>query len=249
MFYYNVALKDITFSIQGMASQAYSHEILPLRPVANSFIPTRRSAIQIQPRPQDPPRPDPNLTKRQKRFVEQYIRNVPAVKARDIAGYAPSVDPWTHILSKPAVKNEIRRRLNDNYRDQELETDEIINGWRRVIDYNLLDYGYINQESGQFTLDLRNTTREQLDVVEGIEVDAYGRQKLRLPSKHAAREILARYKKILGDDKQGNGEGGKLTIESLDAMVKNYEVTINQIAQPQERKALPVIEAEQVATQ
>jgi len=214
-----------------MASTPGLPEYLPLRPSNTSFLPQRSSSIQVQSSPKQlvNQEVDQTLTRRQRRFIELYLRNKPAKEAAKEAGYADTTaaDPWTHILSRPAVRRELRRRLEEQYKDEELTTEEIINGWRRVKDYNLLDFGYIDPADGKFVLDLRNTTRDQLDVVEGIEIDAYGRQKLRLPSKHAAREVLAKYKKILSEDKN-TGENGKLTIESLDSIVKNYSLTVNQ---------------------
>jgi len=236
-----------------MESSNSEREFLPFRPTVNSLLPLKRELSTLPPRKSvnelqhiGPANNPSNLTRKQKKFVENYLRGMTDKDAALKAGYAKSVadNAWIEIRNKPVVQRELRRRMDEQYRDEELTTDEIINGWRHVIDYNLLDYGYINQENGQFVVDFRNSTREQMSLIEGIDTDAYNRQKIRLPSKHAARESLAKYKKILGDDK-GSGESGKLTIESLDGLVRNFtqnNITINQI---QERKELPqVIEAE-----
>ena len=241
-----------------MASPASGgHELLPLRPVANSFIPIRPSKVKVQPSPQELARQeeqvDPDLTRKNKLFVEHWLTGMTDEAAALKAGYAESTakNACIAIRRQPAVQREIRRRLSQQYKDCELTTDEIVNGWRRVTDANILDYVDV-QPDGSFKVNLNKVTREMADVIDELSMDAYGRPKIKLANKQTAREMLARFKNILSvSDKNQNGDS-KLTIESLDAMVKNYtqHVTVNQTinnnnALP-DRKALQPVEPQTI---
>ena len=217
------------------ASHQTSQEFIPLRPSATQFLPQPQIKAEIQ-LPEQPKPVCSDLTRKEKTFVENVLRGLSDKASATKAGYAPSVaeNAW-EIKNRPHVQRELRRRLDEAYEGEELTTNHIINGWRRVVDSNLLDYGYVN-EDGKFTFDLRATTREQMDVVEEISFDAYGKQKIRLASKQTAREALAKVNKVYASD-QDNGDGSKYSIQELDALVKNYSVTINQVST--EQKALP----------
>jgi|SRR5208282_4615427 len=226
-----------------------SPEFIPLRPSGMSFLPQAPIKAEIQLPEQEKQRQISSaLTRREKLFVEYVLQNMTDKAAATKAGYALSVaeNAW-EIKNRPHVQREIRRRLDESYKNEELTTDHLINGWRRVLDSNLFDYGYVG-EDGKFVFDLRHTTREQMDVVEEINFDAYGKQKIKLAAKQTARESLARIKKLYGDDKQ-DGTGSKYSISELDALVKNYSVTINQVSSIEQKTLPQVIEAETIAAQ
>jgi phage terminase small subunit len=213
-----------------MATSPSINELIPLRTLTQ--IPSRKP-IQIQSSLTSVSNltPGSDLTRKQKLFVEYWLTGLSDKEAALKAGYALSTAESACITVRkhPAVQREIRRRLSQHYKDFELTTDEIIESVRRLSDANLRDYVDL-QEDGGFKVNLNKVTREMWDAVEELSMDAYGRPKVRLVSKLAAREMLARFKKMYSEAGKQSGEGASFTIESLDKLVKNYtqNVTVNQ---------------------
>lgn len=212
-----------------MSSSQQTYEIIPARPISHPILPPRTSSIQVKPPIIPQPEQPIQLTRKQKLFVEHRLSGLTERNSALKAGYSQSMaDNAWQISSAPAVKKELRRRQIEQYKGQELETDEIINGWRRVVDANILDFVEV-QTDGSFKVNLTGITRAQADVVEELSLDAYGRPKIRLAAKHPAREMLARYKKLFTDTDEAKGSD-ELTIGKLDALVRNYsqKITVNQ---------------------
>lgn len=207
-----------------MSSIAQPIGLLPVRSCTSTDSPTLPLRKLSTPALQTAKKPEEGLTRKRKLFVEFHLRGLSDKEAALKAGYAASYaeNAW-QIRQNPAVAAEIRRRMSEHFRQHELTTDEIIDRTRRIAEANVLDYVDV-QPDGGFKVNLSKVSREQAEAIEELSTDAYGRAKLRLVSKLSANDQLARFKKMYADDadKSGGRDGGPLTIQSLDSIVKNY---------------------------
>lgn len=234
-----------------MTSLPQFNERLPLRPIKTSLLPLRQSPSQL--RHITPAPPVSGLTRRHKLFVEGKLRGKTDKEAALFAGYSLSTAENASVVIKkhPAVSRELRRRLHEQYKDEELTTDELVNDLRAIKDANILDYGDKSEDGKSFTPNFNKITHEMGLAIEEISVDAYGRAKVKLISKLATIDHLARIKKLYNDNKNGgSGDGSPFTVQSIDSMVRTYveNITVNVSQVPQqtlpERTSLRTIDAE-----
>jgi phage terminase small subunit len=175
----------------------------------------------------------PNLTRKQKKYIEKRVEGLSPSKAAVAAGYSPSVAnvAWTSIESNSLVKKEINRRVSEVFRGMELETSNIIDGIRHCAEWNILDYVERDPENpNKVYFDLRNVSRAQAEAIQSVGYDSEGRLKVTLTDKKAYKELLFKAKRIgESDSKHPMGvDGAPLTISALDAIVSQYRsVTIH----------------------
>lgn len=170
------------------------------------------------------------LTRKQLLFIEYYLRGLNAKKAAERAGYSPftSEVAATSILKHPAVVKEIRRRRDEIFDDEKIDTKWILNRAYQLANSNIMDVIEV-QEDGTFSVDLRYVTRDMAVAIKSLSYDPEGRPKVELVDPKGMIELLAKIYKVLGSDRDpmGDDEGSRpLTRESLDELVK--KVTVNQ---------------------
>jgi len=176
--------------------------------------------------------PLPELTRKQKRFVEYYLRGDSPKEAALKAGYSTSTadQALDAVLYRPAVAREIRRRQEALYRQMELTTDDVVDEIRRMAFANILDYVERDPDNpNKVYVDLRKIDRQQAAAIQELGYDADGRLKIRLVDKKGCLDTLARFKKIGEDSRHPLGaDGAPLTIQALDALIQqSSNITIN----------------------
>lgn len=204
-----------------------SGDLLPLRSVKET------TDIQhYSPPPQSSTTNHPTLTRKQKKFVEFFLRGMSCKQAALTAGYSASMaeNASVAIRKHPTVAREIQRRLDEDYEELELTTKMIENNNRRMAEWNLLDYGVI-QPDGNFKFDLRSVTREQAYAIQEVGWDPNGALRLRFADKKANNEMLGKFKKMGSPDEQVKSTSEeRITAQLLDALVSQHEakhITIN----------------------
>lgn len=170
------------------------------------------------------------LTKRQKLFVEFYLRGNSAYKSAIMAGY-PDVTArasTSAILDSEAVATEINRRGREKFRQLEIDSNKVLEETAKLAFSNVLDYIEVDN-NGNFTVDLRFVNRSMGAAIQEIGYDVQGRPKIRLADKKSALELLARIFKMLKDTDPTESDETKrpVTISVLDQIIQN--ITINQV--------------------
>lgn len=181
----------------------------------------------VRPEPPTTLEPRGRLTRKQRLFTEYYLRGHSAQKAALLAGYSPftACDASTLILRNPQVQTELRRRRDEYFRDEKIDTDWVIQEAAFVAKANMLDYIDVDKDRGTFEVNLKNVTRDMGSAIQELSYDPLGRPKIRLADKKAALELLAKLKKMFDDPSKGP-TGGAFTIQTLDRIIQN--VTVNQ---------------------
>lgn len=203
-----------------MNTQITLQQPLAPRPIKSSA--PKHSLVQVD-------RNQP-LTRKQLLFIEYYLRGMNAKRAAEQAGYSPTTCEVaaTSVLKHPAVVKEIRRRRDEIFDDEKVDTKWILNRAYQLANSNIMDVIEV-QDDGTFRVDLKNVTRDMAVVIRSLSYDPDGRPKVELVDPKGMIELLAKIYKVLGSDRDplGDEEGSRpLTRESLDELVK--KVTVNQ---------------------
>lgn len=185
--------------------------------------------------------PKGRLTKKESLFVDYFLQGNSPHKAAILAKYSPFTAEVanTLILNRPRVIAEIRRRMDEVFREKKVDQDWITQRAVELADANMLDYLEI-KDDGKVSVDMRRVTRSMGAAIQELSYDPAGRLKIRLVDKKASVELLARIKKMFNDSDNNQAEA-PLTIQALDQITQN--VTINVI-QREERRPAMVLESQ-----
>ena len=88
------------------------------------------------------------------------------------AGYKHPGTQSSRMFGRPAVVAEIERRRAKLAEDFKIGPAEILNEFRKVAFFNMLDYGKIDSE-GYFQIDLNDVTREQMAAIGEFTIETY----------------------------------------------------------------------------
>jgi hypothetical protein len=215
-------------------------------------LPYRKSSIVPQ-KPQIPTRRgtgniySDKLNMQQWRFVEFYMQGEKPYEAAKKAGYAEStcLVAYDTLLNNPLIKEEIQKRFDRYFREQELTEQRLFQSVSTLADANLADYGSIDPLTGKFKPDLRNVPRHLLVCIQEYSEDAQGRPRIKLIDKLAAKALLGKWKGMGTEKVQLTGkDGAPLTIQTLDAIVQQNitnNIQINNLPAPEEQDSLPQV--------
>jgi phage terminase small subunit len=162
------------------------------------------------------------LTAMQQDFCYEYV-NDPECNATQAAIRAKFSPKSAHVkasqmLDMPAVQKEIDRLNKAAAYKIGLTSATVLRGVKRLAEANMCDYGYITAE-GDFVIDLKTTTREQMEAVQEMITDTWTegkgddktvhrRTRLKLVPKLAAWEMLGRKTNAFPQKHEHTGEGG-----------------------------------------
>lgn len=137
---------------------------------------SRRRRKKKAGRPPTPPAPVlvPELTDKQRRFVEEYCADLNATQAAIRAGYSKkSAESIGHEnLSKPEIARAITDFQAKVRARAEITVDDLVREMAKLAFMNVADYHRI-QENGEPAVDLSGCTRDQLAAVTELEVHTY----------------------------------------------------------------------------
>lgn len=224
-----------------------SPERIPLRPylpsissavTSDKIIPRRVALKERTPRQGKPPDGVPlvtgQLSRKQRLFCQYYLEGNSPRKAALLAGYKEGTAGVAveAILHHPLVWEYLSEIIDNGLKKYNLSNERIINRVAYLSEANIIDFVDID-ETGGYTVNLKNITREMAMAIQELSFDAQGRAKIRLVDRKSYHDLLARLKKMLGnvpDPKSGDGE---FTIQNIDAIVKevtnnNYQINVVQ---------------------
>jgi phage terminase small subunit len=147
----------------------------------------------------------PQLTDKQRRFVDEYLVDLNASQAAIRAGYAPGSASVTgcRLLANAKIAEVLTQRRVDATRRLELTADRVLEEIGRLAFANVADF-YVRDENGNLQLDesaiLDPVKAAAISQVE-TQTKADGTQtvKLKLADKRAALSDLARHLGINGE--------------------------------------------------
>lgn len=203
-----------------------------IRPVGMEAIPSEQL---VKARP---------LTRKQRLFVNYYLRGNNAAKSARMAGFSDSVanNATIELVRHPQVARAIQEKLNKAFQEIEITTERIIQETAVMATSNLADYSEVSEDGKTVNANLAGLDRNQWACIQELSYDNNGKLKVKLYDKKTAQELYGRFKQIgLQDNTNQNTEDGKpLTIKTLDDIVQkavtinqtNYNTIINQNSNP-----------------
>ncbi|MBQ5399340.1 MAG: terminase small subunit [Ruminococcus sp.] len=150
------------------------------------------------------------MTKKQKRFVEEYLIDLNATQAAIRAGYSPDTakEIGCENLTKPNIKAAVDKVLAERSRRTGVTADRVILELARIAFCNACDV--IDRETGQV---LSDASRDDLAAVQSIRVksgEAFNEYEVKLADKLKALDMLGRH---LGMFKEKLELSGALEVE------------------------------------
>lgn len=144
--------------------------------------------------PIDAKPPDDPLTDKQRRFVEEYVRDFNATQAAIRAGY--SANTAYQIGSENLRKPQIKEQLAERFRAMAMEADEVVALITDTARASMRTFVEVD-EKGRFKTDF--TSEEALEAfrhVKKLSFDQYGQPKIELHDAQAARVQLGRIRNL-----------------------------------------------------
>ena len=145
------------------------------------------------------------LSLQRERLVDFYFgaANFNKMEALRLAGYSPK-SQYHRVFDYPAIAQEIERRHRAIREKYEVDYDRVAAEIAKVAFSNVLDYGFVDQETGDFILDFRRADAAALAAIgevttetyvegRGEEARAVKRVRVKPHSKMAALEALMRH--------------------------------------------------------
>ena len=88
------------------------------------------------------------------------------------AGYKHSAAQSSRVFGRPAVVAEVERRRAKLAEDFKIGPAEILNEFRKIAFFNMLDYGEIDSK-GYFQINLSEVSREQMAAIGEFTIETY----------------------------------------------------------------------------
>lgn len=167
------------------------------------------------------------LTDKQKIFVNEYVVDFNATRSAIKAGYSKSSARFiaTENLSKPYIREEIDRLVNELNRKCHIKREKIINEIASIAFDDISNYMDFSSNGAK----LKNSTEIDTKNVSELSFDKYGQPKLKLYSRDTALYKLAEYLGMngIGESENENDYEKELTIEQLRGLLNESKSTDN----------------------
>lgn len=170
------------------------------------------------------------LTEKQKKFANEYLKDLNATKAAERAGYAKKTagSQGNRMLKNVEIKNEIEKKMKEREKRTEVTQDKVIKELAAIAFARASDYAKVvsrkikDSESGRekeiATVKLINTdelTDEQIAALSCIKEGKYGIE-VSLCDKERALELLGRHLGMWKDKVEVSGiEKEKSKLEDI----------------------------------
>lgn len=158
------------------------------------------------------------LNERQKKFIRKYIENGgrSTVAAR-AAGYESPSQEGARQLKNPLIQAELEKHRKRMEKKHEVTIERLIKEWEALAFTDVSSLMDIDDETGEFVLDLREMTPEQRKLISGMELVEFKegkgvfsmdkrKTKVTFHSKQAAMESLGRFLGIFNDKLEVTGD-------------------------------------------
>jgi phage terminase small subunit len=117
----------------------------------------------------DGPRP---LTAKQRRFVEEYVVDMNALRASQRAGYSHRSSSAVNVLRLPHVATAVEAALAEKKARSAVNADQVLAELGRIALSNVMDL-MVRREDGGLDFDLDRLTRETGAAVSRLRVEYY----------------------------------------------------------------------------
>lgn len=125
-----------------------------------------------------------NLTKKQQRFVAEYLLDLNATQAAIRAGYFERTarQQGQRLLSNVDIQAAIQKQLEARSERTQITADRVLEELAKLGFSNMLDYLRISDEDDPF-VDLSQMSREQAAAVQEVTVEDFWRVGERTPGR------------------------------------------------------------------
>lgn len=146
------------------------------------------------------------MTKKQKRFIEEYLIDLNATQAAIRAGYSPDTAKaiGSENLTKPDIRTHIDRAMADRSKRTGVNADRVLQELAKIGFADVTDFVTIEGHSVKVkTTD--QMPRDKLGAIAGIKEGANGIE-IKLNDKEKALELIGRHLGMWNDKVELSGE-------------------------------------------
>ena len=168
------------------------------------------------------------ITPKQRRFVDEYLKDLNATQAAIRAGYSRKTAEWIgpQLLGKTHVAEAIAIRMKAREKRTEISQDRVLIEVSRIA---FFDIRKIYNEDGTLkrVVDLDDETAAAIASIEAIEVGNEGQlcitKKFRIADKNAALANVMRHLGMFNDKLNVNHTFSGMSDDELDAEIERLE--------------------------
>lgn len=146
------------------------------------------------------------MTKKQKRFVEEYLIDLNATQAAIRAGYSPDTanEQGSRLLANVSVSNEINRAMAERSKRTGVNADRVVRELAKIAFVNAADV--INAKDAT----LRNdATEDDTAAIQSVKVKTFGddglEREIKMADKLKALELLGKHLGMFKDKLELSG--------------------------------------------
>ncbi len=183
------------------------------------------------------------MTKKQKRFVEEYLIDLNSTQAAIRAGYSKKTAYaiGTENLKKPEIRDEIQRRQEQLQNKLEITQEKVLQELAAIAFANGSDFAQVVNDGLQPTVKMVSTDTlppEKLAAIAGIKANQYGIE-VKLHDKVKALELLSKYLGVF-DGGAGQEKSENNLFEAIEAAGEEGFDDLPEIQQAAENDAAMV---------
>ena len=144
-------------------------------------------------------------TAKQRRFCEEYLKDLNATQAAIRAGYSKKTaqEIGSENLSKPLVQEYIQKHMNKRSERTQIDADWVLKRLAKLVDVSISDFLVIPADGTMPYYDLRQASPDQLAALEQLQIDTVRmtgedqgeiiKMKLSLPNKLKNLELIGNH--------------------------------------------------------
>ena len=152
------------------------------------------------------------MNERQKRFVEEYLKDLNATQAALRAGYSPkSAKQWAgHLLRRPEIAEAVQEAIRKRSERTELSQDRVVRELAAIAFADAEDYQQVEGDALALR-DLTQIGREQRRAIQGYRRGRFGPE-IQLCDRMRALELLGKHLGMFEKQQEREGEGVRVEL-------------------------------------